>query len=127
MRARCPEAKLIGKASLAKWRFGIMDRGYATISPTDSSIVWDGVWSITAADEKSLDSCEGVSEGLYWRDSVAGVMDGEQVEALVYIAPSDTSGAPRVGYLEDVLEGATSFGLPSAYIDEIGEAASWVQ
>ena len=64
MRARCPEAKLIGKASLANWRFGIMDRGYATIMPTDSSIVWGGVWSITAADEKSLDCCEGVSEGL---------------------------------------------------------------
>jgi len=123
MADRCPEAYIIGAGSITGWQFRIMERGYATITPSDDSVVWGGLWTLTAQDERRLDRYEGVSAGLYTRDRIVVEMNGEQVEALVYIAPLEADGVATDAYMESVINGAEAFGFPIAYINEIREAA----
>ncbi len=123
MAYRCPDAYTIGKASVSGWEFRIMERGYATIIPSDGSAIWGVLWALSANDERRLDRYEGVSAGLYTRDRIVVEMNGLQVEALVYIAPFFGDGVATDSYMESVINGAEAFGFPVAYINEIREAA----
>jgi gamma-glutamylcyclotransferase (GGCT)/AIG2-like uncharacterized protein YtfP len=65
MRRRCPDANCVGVGMIPGWKFRINTRGVATIVPDDESTVYGIVWSLSKADEQSLDRYEGVSLGLY--------------------------------------------------------------
>jgi len=123
MAFRCPDAYTIGKANVSGWEFKIMERGYATITPSEDSVVWGVLWALSANDERRLDRYEGVSAGLYTRDRIVVDMNGQQVEALVYVAPLEADGVASDAYMESVINGAKAFGFPTAYINEIREAA----
>lgn len=63
--SRCPKAKLIGSARLPEHTFLINQRGYASITAAQNRVVHGLLWTLTEADEKTLDRYEGVSKGLY--------------------------------------------------------------
>lgn len=124
MRERCPGAEPVGIAHLSGYRFVINTRGVATIAAEEGRTVIGVVWLINEDHERTLDRCEGVAEGWYYRDSVLVQTELEEVEALVYIDPEADHGKPYEGYLERILEGAAHFALPDDYIEQL---KSWAR
>ncbi len=117
---RCERAATVGTARLASYRFIINSHGVATIVPDPASAVEGLLWSITDADERSLDRHEGVRRGVYRKALVElETQEGKTVKALVYIAADSTPGVPRPGYLEKIVSAAESCGLPTVYVDQL--------
>jgi hypothetical protein len=123
---RCPGSVPIGIGILRNHKFIINRNGVATIVPAEGKKVIGVLWSITAEHGAVLDGYEGVKAGLYSRHfmHIENSMrnekgDGEEIEALVYIAAESEPGNPREGYLEKILYGAEYFGLPEKYIEEL--------
>jgi gamma-glutamylcyclotransferase (GGCT)/AIG2-like uncharacterized protein YtfP len=117
---RCPGSVPIGIGILRNHKFIINRNGVATIVPAEGKKVIGVLWSITAEHGAVLDGYEGVKGGLYTRHFMGIEQeDGEEIEALVYIAAESEPGNPREGYLEKILYGAEYFGLPEKYIEEL--------
>jgi gamma-glutamylcyclotransferase (GGCT)/AIG2-like uncharacterized protein YtfP len=125
MALRCPNAKLVGRASLADHSFLINERGVASVTAAPNRAVHGLLWTISSTDEKALDRYEGVALGHY-RKEVLPIqqMSGGAVDALVYVASSNNPGIPRAGYMERINHNATEHGLPDDYIEEL---QSWLQ
>jgi len=115
MAKRCPAAREIGTATLKGWRFAIMANGYATLLPDARSRVVGVLWSITPRCEHDLDEFEGVSRGLYGKETLTI----DDAPALVYLAASTAPGPPRTGYLEPIVAAAEARGFPADYIEEM--------
>jgi hypothetical protein len=115
MAKRCPAACEIGAATLSGWRFAIMEQGYATLLPDAGSRVFGILWSITSRCERDLDAFEGVSRGLYGKETL---VIGE-APALVYLAASTAPGRPRAGYLEPIVVAAEAREFPADYLEEL--------
>lgn len=123
MARRCPGATPAGNATLADYKFIINERGYATVVPQAGSIVHGVLWSLTAEHEASLDVYEAVAEGLYTKDYLPlKTWAGEDCKPLIYLAVHTQHGPPRPGYLEKIVFGATEFGFPAPYVQEL---AGW--
>ncbi|MEQ9454746.1 MAG: gamma-glutamylcyclotransferase family protein [Phycisphaeraceae bacterium] len=93
--------------------------GVASIEPVEGCEVWGVLYDLTADHLETLDLYEGVAEGDYWRETIDVVLDGGRtVPAIVYIAAADEGGPtpPSRQYLEAIVRGAQSHGLPSDYI-----------
>jgi len=125
MALRCPNAKLVGRASLADHSFLINERGVASVAVAPNRVVHGLLWTISRTDEKALDRYEGVADGLY-RKEVLQIKQksGGAVDALVYIASSSNPGVPRTGYMKRIKRTAIEHGLPDDYIAEL---QSWLQ
>lgn len=81
MRARCPECRLIGPATLPGWR--IAERLYADIKPAHGTVL--GVlYGITGHDLARLDGYEGAPT-VYYRKTVRVWYDGAEFRAFTYI------------------------------------------
>jgi cation transport regulator ChaC len=116
MAARCPTATRHATAELEGWRFLINSRGVASIEPAPGHRVRGVLWNLEGADELSLDRCEGVASGIYFKEQVQTRLDGGgEAQALVYVAADNELGEPRAGYLERIVRGAIEAGLPEDY------------
>jgi gamma-glutamylcyclotransferase (GGCT)/AIG2-like uncharacterized protein YtfP len=120
MALRCPEAKLVGQASLADHSFLINERGVASLAPGPNRVVHGLLWTISREEQEVLDRYEGVKLGHY-RKEVHQIQqtNGGAVDALVYIASSNNIGIPRAGYMERIKRAAAEHGLPDSYIKEL--------
>lgn len=118
-RSRCPNSRTLGLATLAGHRFIITARGYASIEPHGGSLVHGVLAELTEGDEAALDHFEGVGHDIYRKASLALAWESREVAALVYIDNETNHGNPRPGYLERVIRGARSHGLPAAVITSI--------
>lgn len=77
------------------------------------------LFSISKADEKSLDREEGLDRG-YRKDTIDVVTETGIRQAVVYIATQkDPSSHPYHWYKEFVVRGAEEHGLPDVYIERI--------
>lgn len=114
MRARCPGAVAMGRATLGGFRFLINRRGVATIERHRRCSVMGVLWDLSPRCEAALDRFEGVDWGIYRKEEVV-VRDGAgwDFPALVYIDPERRRGIPRAGYLEKILLGASLAGIPT--------------
>ena len=81
------------------------------------------LWSLTEEHIDSLDIYEAVDEGMYYKDTLTVLHQGQPVEALVYIDPVCEHGQPRPDYLRGILHGARQFELPQDYVETI--ARDW--
>ena len=116
MRVRCPDAVMLGTATLAGHRFLINGRGVATLERCSTARVMGVLWNLTEACELSLDHHEGLIWGFYQK-LLMPVLPRERgaiAEAIVYIDPVRERGFPREGYLEKVLLGARRAGIPES-------------
>jgi gamma-glutamylcyclotransferase (GGCT)/AIG2-like uncharacterized protein YtfP len=119
MRQRCPGARLLGTATLRGYRFVIMTNGYASVVPDPSGVVHGILWRIRPRDLAALDAYEEVAEGLYSRDLLPVLSNGQTMMALVYLGMEKSEGAPREGYMELVVQAAREHRLPEDYIESL--------
>lgn len=118
MAQRCPGAEAVGVGVLRDYRIVINERGYATLWPEAGAETPGLLWGLAPAHEKALDQYEGYQGGLYDKCFRTVRRDtGEEVPALVYIDHRNQRlGVPKEGYLERIVGGAESHGLPAAHI-----------
>jgi len=124
MAERCAGAECLGAASLADHRFRIGRRGYATVVPEPGATVHGVLWSLHPRDEAALDVYEGIRHGLYRKVThPVRTAQGEERDALVYVAGDPASGTAVPGYMQKVVAAALHHGLPAGYVDEL---KSWL-
>ncbi|KAK1980860.1 AIG2-like family protein [Colletotrichum cereale] len=156
MALRCPSSVPVGLAHLAGYTFIINSRGYANVvrdapePPTDPAGpgVYGVLYTLSPADEATLDKCEGVPYAYQKHDlhvklvpssssssaaaaaaappaSSPGCDDAHAVAtALVYVDGERTApSSPRAEYVgrmnRGLGEAAELFGLPAAYVDRV--------
>lgn len=120
MKARCPDAVPIGLGVLPGFEFIINSRGVATIINNPLQNVHGVLWSISAADELSLDSYEGVDDAVYCKSDLDLQMtDGSVCSALCYIATNHEKGQPRKGYMEQIINAAEDQNFFREYIEGV--------
>ena len=86
---RCPDAQLLGPASLEDHKFIIDGAGYASVEYESGSTVFGILWAVSPADFTRLDLREGLRIGSYRKDAVTVTplmrpFDSE-IEVVVYI------------------------------------------
>ena len=115
MVARCPNARIVGKAILQDWK--LVFKGAATIEPCEGSLVPVLVWEITEPGERRLDACEGVPHYYFKRDleiRMTGLhgRNPRTVTAMVYImADGHRIHLPSKGYYDVLDTGYERFGF----------------
>ena len=122
MAHRCPGSERVGIAELREHRVLMNANGVGTVIPAEGRSVFGFLWRLTEEDVEALDAYEGVASGDYRREYLTVVTDGDQIQALVYVATNVTPGKPRPDYLEGVLKAANDVGLPAAYLAELSNA-----
>jgi hypothetical protein len=122
MRALCPSARALGTTSLTGWRFIISRDGFASLAREPGSRVHGVLWQLSTRDVAAINAYENVPGGLYLRRRLP-VHGSICACALVYIARRGGRGAPRPGYLHQVLEAARDWRLPQPYVRSIARWA----
>lgn len=122
MTRRCPTAQYLGVGSLYGYRFLINSRGVATILSAADNLVQGVMWRLLPEDEIRLDRYEGVPIS-YQKEIVQVQICNRITETLVYLATDTSDGAPRLGYIELIINAAEKHGFESAYI---GELRQWI-
>lgn len=125
MASRCPGSQLAGRGRFLEHAFLINERGVASVVPAQNRVIHGLLWTITPADERTLDRYEGMAGGHYLKKVVAvhPVDISEVVQALIYVASNNSPGAPRPGYLEKIIPAACECGFPPEYVAEL---ESWM-
>jgi gamma-glutamylcyclotransferase (GGCT)/AIG2-like uncharacterized protein YtfP len=116
MRARCPDACVVGRALLQGYRFLITRDGYASVTPARGGVVYGLLWRISPRDLAALNAYENIDAGLFRRVLLAVQAHGRSAKALVYIGRSGAPGRARAGYMELVATAAREAELPSDYV-----------
>lgn len=114
MEMRCPTARPVGAVTLENYE--LQFRGVATIVPKDSGSVPCGLWLITNADERALDSYEGWPR-LYRREMVTVRYGKRRMRVMTYVMNSGHISPPSRYYLQTIMDGYEDFGLDSAALD----------
>lgn len=121
MAYRCPDATIIGTAELKDWRLmfkGSKSGNYATIEPCPNETVPVLIWSISKADERSLDRYEGFPT-FYFKQSINVLVNGQKVKAMAYIMRLDaTVGYPSKFYIDTLMHGYHEFGFDMGILHE---------
>lgn len=120
MKHRCPTAKLYGTGEIRDYELqfkGRPDSAFATIAPKEGGSVPVAVWEIQARDEMSLDRYEGYPSH-YFKQNVPVQLDGEEVNAMVYIMNLKMGfGLPSPYYYQTVHEGYNDCELDTDVLD----------
>ena len=108
MEVRCPGAKFIDVGKIEGYELlfkGSMTGSYATIEKKTGAFVPVWIWTITPANEHSLDRYEGCPNFYYKTQITASTEDGP-VEGMVYIMHEDRKhGVPRMNYYKVLYDG----------------------
>jgi hypothetical protein len=124
MRRYAPEARPIGVAELADYRFVVTADGYASVVPARGETVHGVLWQITPRDRAALDAWENISAGLYRAAMLPVRHAGRNVRAIVYRARPCGEGRPKPGYMQLVIAAAREWQLPSGYISRLQRRSS---
>lgn len=119
MAARCPSSRPLGVGRLVRHRLAVMREGFLTVTPDPRRTVWGLIWDVALADMQALDRYEGVASGLYTKRHLPILAASGSRRALVYCGANAGPGIARAGYMERVLAGAESGGLPDVARAEI--------
>ena len=116
MSMRCPTAKVMGAAVLKDYR--LVFREVASVEPHKGAETPVLLWTIKPLDELALDRYEGYPH-LYRKETVEVELDGEIVEAMVYIMnPVRPYATPNPYYYTTILEGYKEFGFDAQYLKD---------
>lgn len=139
MRRHCPEAQVVGLASLEDYRLDFprfsndWGGGTASIQLAHGETMWGVVYELTDADIESLDKYEGfLGEGNQHNEhdrehvtlELVRADDGSiprRVRAWTHIARPAHAAPPSAQYKECMLNGARHHQLPEDYIAQIRE------
>lgn len=118
---RCPDAELVGTASISGWRLlfkGSQTGSYATIEPKRDGTVPVLVWAISGCDELSLDRYEGYPR-FYQKVDIPIALDDEEVLAMAYVMDeSRPFGVPTEYYYDVIAEAYDRFGFDPDILED---------
>ena len=118
MQHRCPDARIIGIATLKNWTLlfrGSKTGSYLTIEPKRGEYVPVAVWEVSERDEENLDRYEGFPNFYYKKDfelDITGIRTGKirHRKAFAYIMHEDRPlGEPSNYYLRVCAQGYRFF------------------
>ena len=118
MRWRCPNATILGTATLEGWELlfkGSKTGSYLTIEEQEGGSVPVVIWEVTESDEKALDRYEGFPAFYYKKElrvQYKGIRTGRRrtVTAFAYIMHEDRPiGIPSASYLVTCMDGYDTF------------------
>ena len=102
MARRCPQAKLLWTGILENYRLLFkgehLTSSFATIEPWEGFKVPYVLWTMTEADEKSLDRFEG-----YPNHYLKGTVEVEGIEAMYYFKPPEQPTKPPIMHYYEAL------------------------
>ena len=116
---RCPDATIVGAATLSDWK--LVFRTHADIEPCEGSSVPVLVWSITEADERNLDRYEGYPNYYIKRSMPVTLTEsGNTVLAMAYVMAEGRKAAipPTRSYYDTIAEGYDRFGFDKAILEK---------
>lgn len=118
MLARCPQARLVGKAVLKGFR--LVERLYADVEPKAGGAVEGVLWTVSESDLLRLDSFEGVRTGVYRRRIRRVALGRRLCQALCYEMTPQTrrvrEGRPYPDeYRSLCSEGAVGHGVADSF------------
>ena len=125
MKMRCPNAAIIGTATLDGWELlfkGSKTGSYLTIEKKNGGKVPVVIWEVTPTDERSLDRYEGFPNFYYKKEikvTCKGIRTGRQrtLRAFAYIMHEDRPfGIPSDFYMRTCFEGYTVFGFDKRFL-----------
>lgn len=123
MTYRCKGAKVKGVGSIIGWNLvfrGNKGNAYATIEPAENKEVPVVIWKIESSDEKALDKYEDYPE-LYRKENIVAILNGEEVEAMVYIMNGRFIEKPRKRYYEIIRQGYIDNGIDVGILERFLE------
>lgn len=121
MAHRCPTATVVAKSWLHDYKLVFQGQPYgahANVIPEKGSKVPVAIWAIGPRDEAMLDRYEGVAGGYYTKEYMEVEVDGEMVEALIYIMTPNDYGIPTDFYLATIAQGYKDFELDVRYLND---------
>lgn len=125
MAKRAPHSPLQGVGWLQGWRltFGGEDLSWegplGTVVEAPDHQVFVALYSLTPADEKTLDEWEGVTIGLWSKLRVrVSALEGD-VTAWMYVLEAYEGGLPTARYLGMLADAAEAGGAPDDYVAEL--------
>jgi hypothetical protein len=93
------------------------ERGVANLSVDPTTRTHGVAYLLTPEDAMRLDLTEGVPQGLYFREDVAIGTAAETLAGFTYRSRMTTTGRkPSARYLDILLNGARTNGLPAEYV-----------
>ena len=109
MAVRCPDAKIVGMATLKDWK--LVFRFHADIVPCEGRVVPVLIWEISERDERNLDG-----------------KNPHQVNAMVYVMVEGHSARlPMKGYYDVIAEGYKRFGFNNYILEQALKEAKEAQ
>jgi hypothetical protein len=124
MARRCPRSKALGLARLERHRLAVMREGWLTAVRDPHSAVHGVLWDLALSDIAALDRHEGLSQGLYTKETQAIIAERAPKRAIVYFGANYGPGVLRPAYIAGVLAAAKSWPLPAegvAALERIGK------
>ena len=112
MARRCPRAKPLGLARLARHQLAIMREGWLTAVRDPSSDVHGVLWDASFADMRALDQYEQLASGLYAKAQQPVIGERGAKQALVYFGANSGPGVAAADYIAGVLAAARHWRLP---------------
>lgn len=128
MHRLCQTANPIAVATLKDHQLVFQAREYgagaiANVIPAEGQEVPVVIWELSEQDERHLDIDQGVGPGYCEKKSVDIEVNGETLQALIYVTDPGPYGVPTDRYLRPMVEGYKDFGLPiKALNDAISHA-----
>ena len=119
MAVRCPHAKPLGTARLARHRLAIMREGWLTATRDPRGEVQGVLWEAALSDMHALDRYEGLSEGFYAKSSQPVIGERGAKRAIVYFGANSGPGVARPDYIAGVLAAARRWKLATATIAQL--------
>ncbi len=124
MARRCPRAKPLGLARLARRRLAIMREGWLTAARDPRGDVHGVLWDVALADMRALDQYEGLAAGLYVKALQPVIGERSAKQALVYFGANSGPGVAAAEYIAGVLAAARHWRLPAATIARLESFAA---
>ncbi len=115
MAFRCPNSTVAGTAMLKGYE--LQFRHHDTIEQNEESEVPVLLWELDSQDERFLDKYEGWPK-YYRKESITLELNGESVEAMIYIMNGDRPlESPTAQYYDIIEQGYRENGLDTSYLE----------
>jgi hypothetical protein len=124
MTRRCPRAKPLGRARLARHQLAIMREGWLTAARDLRGDVHGVLWDVAFADMRALDQYEQLASGLYTKTQQPVIGERGAKQALVYFGANAGPGVAAADYIAGVLAAARNWKLPAATIARLESFAA---
>jgi hypothetical protein len=113
---RCPRARPLGLARLARHQLAIMREGWLTAVRDPRGEVHGVLWEVAFADMRGLDQYEQLASGLYTKAQQPVIAERGAKQALVYFGANSGPGVAVADYIAGVLAAARNWKLPTTTI-----------